>query len=252
MSQLGTLTWAAHTRGRMTGREKMGYLFQLIQAKLLIMLRRSGADPKKLAQVDLDGLKAPDSALARQAEEHCRDLSSEDLYRHCARAWCWGSLLARYDGGAVDQEQLYASAMLHDLGLTEQHGSHPEIACFAVEGTEAADAFLQDLNTAPDLRHTITQAVCLHLNESVDLDQYGAVAHYLQAGTLMDVIGGPRFSQIPKPLRRQVLERHPRGDMKLMMQGHVKRQMEARPHSRMALLGKMGLGKLVAIAPYDS
>lgn len=252
MTSFGSTNWAAVHSGHLTPKERAAYLFALVRAKFSLMLKRSGADPKKCARVDPDAIVVPDSTLARSAEEHCRDLSDDDLYGHCLRAYWWGALLAQYDGQSFDVEQLYVAAMLHDLGLTEAHCSDPQIHCFAVQGTYAADEFLKSQEAPQPLREQVAEAVCLHLNATVPLKVHGAVAHYLNAGTAFDVIGGPRFRELPKQARTYVLERHPRGGMKETMTGLLRTQMKARPCSRMGLLCKMGFAKMILAAPFAS
>lgn len=252
MTQFGSLAWASQSRGRMHFGERLAYTLRLLGAQFKSILHKQGADQRALARVHPDQLQVPDSRLAKQALEHCCDLSSSDLVGHCQRAYMWGGLLAQYDGRKVDAEELYVASMLHDLGLTDAYGSNPEIACFAVEGTEAAEAFLKSVAVPDPVRRKITEAVCLHLNDAVPYEIHGLEAHYLHAGTMFDVIGGPRFRQIPREARNQVLACYPRGGMKAMMVNHVQAQMKARPHSRMALLGKVGFGKMVASAPFDS
>ena len=49
---------------------------------------------------------------------------SPALLNHCIRSYLWGTKYAAEHGIAFDDELLYVSAMLHDIGLTDAFDSH--------------------------------------------------------------------------------------------------------------------------------
>src|SRR6266404_2536417 len=73
--------------------------------------------------VDLAGIRIPDSKLAREITELVRDTESPLLFHHSSRVYYWGALAGKRRGLRFDPELLYAGAMFHDMGLTHQHSS---------------------------------------------------------------------------------------------------------------------------------
>jgi hypothetical protein len=72
------------------------------------------------------GIPIPDSAVAREATEFVRDVSSPLLFDHSRRVFLWGSLQGEKPGLDYDPELLYVGAMFHDVGLLEGHRSEHE------------------------------------------------------------------------------------------------------------------------------
>ena len=86
--------------------------------------------------IDLEGIRIPDSKLAREIMELVRDTESPLLFHHSSRVYYWGALGGKRRGLRFDPELLYAGAMFHDMGLTDQHSSADER--FEVDGANAA------------------------------------------------------------------------------------------------------------------
>src|ERR1700712_4724682 len=89
----------------------------------------------------IDGIEIPDSVLAREITVLIRDTASPLLFNHSSRVYLFGALAGRQLGLAFDPEMLYAGAMFHDLGLTQQFSSANER--FEVDGASAARDFLR-------------------------------------------------------------------------------------------------------------
>src|SRR2546427_868204 len=66
------------------------------------------------------GVAVPDTKLATEATELVRDVTTDLVYDHSRRVFCFGSLQGRKQGLSFDPELLYIGAMFHDLGLNEQ------------------------------------------------------------------------------------------------------------------------------------
>ena len=90
---------------------------------------------------DIAGIEILDSKLAREITELVRDTESPLLFHHSSRVYYWAALSGKRRGLRYDAELLYAGAMFHDMGLTEQHSSADER--FEVDGANAASAFLR-------------------------------------------------------------------------------------------------------------
>jgi len=68
--------------------------------------------------VDLAGIRIPDSKLAHEITELVRDTETSLLFHHSSRVYYWGALAGKRRGLRYDPELLYAGAMFHDMGLT--------------------------------------------------------------------------------------------------------------------------------------
>ncbi len=255
MAQIGTLEWARATGGRLSTAERL----RLLAAGLRFQIARTAPWRRRRARLDREALsgvelpeRPPDSRSAQDAEELCRELSSESLLNHCLRTYLWGALLGQRDRLSWDQELLYVAAMLHDLGFTEEHARRdPDAHCFAVEGARAAGRFAADAGWEAARSDALEEAICLHINVEVPLD-HGAEAHLLFRGAGYDVIGRG-LGAIARPLRGEVLERHPRLETKAEFDRLMRAESEARPASRSHLYVRYGgFLRLIERAPFES
>lgn len=71
--------------------------------------------------VDLTG---PQTLAATAALAVATRFYSPALLHHCLRSYLWAAKYGEAHGIAFDEELLYVSAMLHDLGLTDAFDSH--------------------------------------------------------------------------------------------------------------------------------
>src|ERR1700726_2518353 len=91
--------------------------------------------------IDLEGIRIPDCKLAREIMELVRDTEPPLLFHHSSRVYYWGALAGKRRGLRFEPELLYAGAMFHDMGLTDQHSSADER--FEVDSANAARDFLR-------------------------------------------------------------------------------------------------------------
>ena len=85
-----------------------------------------------LMTLTVQGVRIPDSKLAREITELVRDTESPLLFHHSSRVYYFGALAGKHRGLVFDPELLYAGAMFHDMGLTPKHSSNQER--FEVDG----------------------------------------------------------------------------------------------------------------------
>jgi hypothetical protein len=250
MSYVGTWEWAQLTQGRLRRRDRARLIAQGVSARLERLPSRWRS--RALGDhVSLEVPLEPDSPLARAAEERARELSSPWLYAHCLRTWAFATMFARRDRIAHDEEVLYLACLLHDLGLTPAHtGSDPKAVCFAVEGARAADALLRRHGASDARARAVAEAITLHLNITVPA-RLGAEAHLLSKGVSLDVVGR-RLHQIPGRRTSQVAARWPRDGFAPEVSGATAEQARMRPHSRAALLHRLGFAKLIEHNPLDA
>ena len=129
---------------------------------------RWGIPARRTVSIDLDAIPFPDSRIATEAEEECRETVSPMLYNHSVRTYVFGLMLAERDGLRPDHELFYVASMLHDLTLGEVHRHHAPIDCFAARGGLLAQEWTAARGWAPDRQATVSNAITLHLNTRVD------------------------------------------------------------------------------------
>jgi hypothetical protein len=196
---------------------------------------------------DLELLTVPDTAVARRAEEICREASSASLANHCFRSYAWGALLGVRDGVAWDAELLYVAAMLHDLGLTP---SYDRGGCFERDGADAARELLTELGWPAARAETIADAIYLHMHEVGPDDS--PEARLLDLGTAVDV-RGVRLADVPAAPRAFALERFPRLGFKEHFVALFEDQARRKPHCVVhAYLVERGGAAAIRAAGFDS
>lgn len=249
---LGDAEWEARN-GHLSAADRWRYALAAVGAQLGLFaqaLRLGGKQDRELGRFDLARIEYPDSACTRIAVEKLETLSSASVANHSHRSYIWASLLGQLDGRRWDAEILYVAMMLHDLGLTESlHGSCQCSECFTLDAMNGVPEVFQ--STTPDRAEKIRRAVLLHLNIAVPGEVHGWEAHYVRAGTALDVVG-ERYKQLPAGLIQATLQKHPRLVLKEELRAWVERESKLRPTSRMAMLKRLGFSRLVRVAPYAS
>jgi hypothetical protein len=152
------------------------------------------------------GIRIPDSALAREATELVRDVSTPLLYDHSRRVFLWGSLLGRRRGLAFDPELLYVGALFHDIGLID--GQRSTDQRFELDGADAARAFLSRHGVPEAGIELVWDAIALHTTPEIPYRKAPEVA-LLTAGVEYDVLGR-HVDELTREQRDAVVAEHPR------------------------------------------
>ncbi len=234
----GTLAWARAGGGALSVRESVreigrGISVVLSTAPAQVRQRLGLRNPGAFAY-DVDRLRVPDSGIARQAEELCRETSSPMLVNHCLRTYAWGMILAARDGARPDAELFYVASLLHDLALTERFRGYAPMPCFAARAGILATDWARERGWPDERCAALGDAVCLHLNARVP-PELGAEAQLLQAGAGLDVIGLRHWELAPQTVEA-VLARYPRLQMK--RDAYMLFEAEAHPGTRTRLLNR--------------
>jgi hypothetical protein len=154
----------------------------------------------------IDGIRIPDSKLAREITELVREIESPLLFHHSSRVYYWGAMAGKHRGLKFDAELLYAGAMFHDAGLTRQHSS--DLERFEVDGANAARDFLRSHGIAQHDIDTVWTAIALHTTPGIPQHMHPVVA-LVTAGVEMDVLG-INYSEFSTTERGAVVRVHPR------------------------------------------
>jgi hypothetical protein len=160
--------------------------------------------PEKIFAVE--GLRIPDSRLAREITQFVRATESSLLFHHSSRVYYWGALAGKRRGLKFDRELLYAGAMFHDMGLTTAHSSTHER--FEVDGANAARDFLRSHGIGQEDIDTVWTAIALHTTPGIPQHMHPVVA-LVTAGVEMDVLG-LAYAEYSDAEREAVVHAHPR------------------------------------------
>src|ERR1700716_628912 len=154
----------------------------------------------------IEGIRVPDSSLARAITQLVRDTESALLFHHSSRVYYWGALAGKRRALRFDPELLYAGAMFHDMGLTDQHSSAD--VRFEVDGANAARDFLRSHSIAQQDIETVWTAIALHTTPGIPQHMHPVVA-LVTAGVEMDVLG-LGYAEYSEAERAAVVGAHPR------------------------------------------
>jgi HD superfamily phosphodiesterase len=156
--------------------------------------------------IDLAGIRIPDSKLAREITDLVRDTESPLLFNHSSRVYYWGALAGKRRGLRFDPELLYAGAMFHDMGLTHQHSTTTER--FEVDSANTARDFLRSRGVHQQDIETVWTAIALHTTPGIPQHMHPVIA-LVTAGVEMDVLG-IAYSEYSDAEREAVVHVHPR------------------------------------------
>ena len=190
---VGSLAWAARTRGALSRREQIAMVRDAMLAQIAglpSLVRAHLGGRRSASSALLEGRDPPESKLCVTALELCTAASSPALVGHCIRCWYWADLFAQLDAIEFDPEVVYVAAVVHDLALTDSHrpGTLERDGCFATAGGELARRTLVDRGAEQRFADRVGDAVALHMNVRVPRE-LGAAAYLLHAAAHLDVAG---------------------------------------------------------------
>jgi len=152
------------------------------------------------------GVAVPDSKHTRDLTQFVRDTESPLLFHHSSRVYYWAALAGKRRRLQFDAELLYAGAMFHDMGLTDEYSSADER--FEVDGANAARNFLRSYGIAQRDVEIVWTAIALHTTPGIPQHMHPVVA-LVTAGVEMDVLG-LKYDEYSEAEREVVVRAHPR------------------------------------------
>jgi hypothetical protein len=245
--RLGGISWLERTRGALTRAEKrslLGIIARTQGQNIAGRLRlATGRVPDRIAGVDEALLAPPDSALAREAEEACREQPAA-LIGHGYRTWAYGRALATIDRIPIDDELFYVAGLLHDAGLLDAVTGED----FTLRSGHRAARCMEASDHADEAIDLVRDAISAHATPGATLEQDGSLAYFIQAGALLD-LAGFRLWDLPRSYRQQVLVTHERGAVTDTIIELIRAEAQAVPDGRFALLARCGFTLAIRVAP---
>lgn len=255
---VGDLRWTRERRGRLRHRDRARLLGQGIAMQLAQLpwsaLAAVGVRPRGRIAFDAEALRLPDSPAARNAEALCDALAPAPLAAHSYRTFAWATILAGHRALRYDEEALYVSSLLHDVGLSSPlpQGAGPDPpagTCFTLVGAETAERVALANGWDRDRAARAAEAITLHMNLRPPA---GATeAQLLVAGAQLDAVGAGHW-RLARSTVDSVLRRWPRTGTKAALRDVFRRQAERHPGTRAHFYHRyLGLGTLIRLAPFE-
>ncbi|MBV1933686.1 MAG: hypothetical protein KUG59_03275 [Parvibaculaceae bacterium] len=247
MSALGTYQWTVETNGKLRWNDRLKMVANGVRARLETKQRLNAG--VKFRYIEVEDILPPDTAIAREALSLCQGISEPYLLNHCLRSYFWARLL---DDGSrpFDDEALFASMMLHDMGWTDKHrliGNTEQ--CFTIVGAKMALALASKHGWGEQRAEVMANAITLHLNITVN-EKHGREAQLVRAGTGGDVawlgMDVLHQDQIDK-----VVQKYPRENFKEEATQTLEIEARERPCCRVAFMfSRLGFKDLIGNAPF--
>ncbi len=151
------------------------------------------------------GIRFPQTPAATAALSVASRFYTPPLLNHCVRSYLWGATYASVHGITFDEELLYVSAMLHDIGLTEVFDSHT--VPFEEAGGDLAWVFGVAAGWPADRAARATEIIVRHMRDDVAATA-DPESHILQVATSWEIVGR-RPEEFRAQLRAEILARYP-------------------------------------------
>src|ERR1700704_4544009 len=170
----------------------------------------------------------PDSDIACAAKQFVFDVSPAFVANHSVRSYLFARELAAAKelqrDVDYDDELVFLSCVLHDLGVTEYANGDQR---FEVDGADAAARFLRDRGVREERVITVWQAIALHTSVGL-AHRFGSVHAVAHLGIGTDIVGTDR-EMLPPGFADRVHALWPRHDLGYALAEVIARHVEANP-----------------------
>ena len=247
---VGTIEWTRRTGGRLEPPERRRLVADLARVHVGNVLGRGSAmlhlNSGRHADISPDRLVPPESPLTRAAEDAAARTLTPSLLNHSHRAYRFGRALGDLEGLEVNDELLYAAALLHDTGLVLTEGS----ADFTLASARVARDVAEGVGLSRRASEAIQTAITMHYSPRVSLD-VGPEAYLLAAGAGVDV-AGLRSWELPRTVLEDAVRLHPREGFKAYFTKAWAVEAARVPRGRAQLLQRYGaFSAAIALAPFE-
>ena len=170
----------------------------------------------------------PDTDLARAARTYLSEIAVEPLINHSLRSYLFAAHVARAQGlqpGVdFDDELVFLSCALHDIGLTAEGNGEQR---FEVDGADLAVRFLRDRGLSADRAEVVWDAIALHTSPGI-ADRKAPEVALSFYGISMDIFGFGA-EQLPREVHELVHAGRPRLDLAREMAEIIVAQSVGKP-----------------------
>ncbi|MCX4527152.1 MULTISPECIES: HD domain-containing protein [unclassified Streptomyces] len=189
-----------------------------------------------------------DTPSGRAALEIASEYADASLLGHSVRSYAFAAEYAATHGLSYDEELLYVSALLHDLGLTAPFDSHT--LPFEEAGGHVARVLTAGLGWSAERRARAEEVIVLHMRDDVDA-AVDVESHLLQVGTSADV-SGLRVAEFDPAFRAALLAEYPRLGFGAAFLSLVEAQAARKPACAAAAYVAGGAAARIAGNPLDA
>ncbi|MFD9684726.1 heme-binding protein [Kitasatospora sp. NPDC059146] len=173
-------------------------------------------------------LGLPDTDLSRDAYACAQRATPDFVLFHSVRSYVFARAHARQQGLRAgtdyDDELLFLSCVLHDIGLSEEGNGDQR---FEVDGADTAAAFLRERGVEERRIAIAWDAIALHTSEGI-AGRKGPEVRLAQEGIGTDILGVRRES-LPAGLADEVHAVLPRMDLAYALSDAIVAQATAKP-----------------------
>ena len=193
------------------------------------------------------GIPVPDSPLCRAARQRIESVAPPWLTNHSVRCYAWAVELARHDLLRFDQEILYVSALLHDIGLVPAYDLG---GCYERDGAIEAKRLALEHGQPPRRARAIFDAIDLHQLDDTPPGSSNEVV-LLNHSTGVDVTGF-RYDDVRPEAIGPVLAAYPRLEFKREFAAAFRDQAARKPGCIGTEMIRGGILEEIENAPFES
>lgn len=173
-------------------------------------------------------LGLPDTGLARDTYAFAAGATPAFVFFHSVRSYVFARAHARHQGLRAgtdyDDELLFISCVLHDIGLSDEGNGDQR---FEVDGADTAAAFLRERGVEERRIAIAWDAIALHTSDGI-AGRKGTEVALAQAGIGTDILGVRRES-LPAGLADEVHALLPRMDLGYALSDAIVAQARSKP-----------------------
>ena len=170
----------------------------------------------------------PDSEICSAALQLALDVSAPFIANHCIRSYLFARELAAAKGLRsdvdYDDELVFLSCILHDLGVTDYGGGEQR---FEVDGADAAVRFLSEQGMSDGRVTTVWQAIALHTSAGL-ANRFGPEQSVSHFGIALD-ISGIEKNLLSADFAERVHAAWPRHDLGYAIAGLIAGDIQSNP-----------------------
>jgi HD domain len=177
-------------------------------------------------------LSLPETPTTRAALEFAGSIEPPFLLNHSVRSYLFARLIAHEEqlsaGGDYDEDHLFLTCVLHDIGLTDEGDGEQR---FEVQGADLARGFLVEHGLDESAAREIWQAIALHTSGGI-AERMAPLIALTRAGIGVDF--GARAEIVPDPFAEEIHRAWPRLDMATCLVDEIVARATARPSKAVA------------------